>query len=140
MFIGFLTAWGYGSPSWGPGRWRMIGDGDAFLDEVLNSLIIECDLPMTCEMVEMGFDDRHTLFHDRCHHRIFVIGCCLAFDNGDRSLGAGSYAGSETITEEIANKPCLSINELKSSLRTVRNALTASRACIFVNTDYGPFH
>ena len=59
----------------------MIGDGDAFLDEVLNSLIIECDLPMTCEMVEMGFDDQHTLFHYRCHHRIFVIRRCFAFDN-----------------------------------------------------------
>jgi hypothetical protein len=118
----------------------MIGDRDAFFDEVLNSLIIQRYLAMAGEMFEMGFDDRHTLPHDRFHHRIFVIGRCLAFDNRDRSLGAGPYTGTKTITEEIADKPCLPVDELKGSLRAVRDALAAACAFVFINTDYVPFH
>jgi hypothetical protein len=118
----------------------MIGDQDAFFDQVLNSLIIQRDLPVTCEMFEMSFDDRHTLPDNRFHHSIFVIGRCLAFDNRDRSLGAGACAGSKTIAEEIAYEPCLSVNELQGSLRAVRDALAASRAFFIVDTDYLPFH
>jgi hypothetical protein len=118
----------------------MIGDQDTFLDEVLNSLIIQRDLPVTCEMFEMGFDDRDTLFHDRFHHGSFVIWYCLAFNNRDRSFRAGSYTGSETITEEIAYETCFTIDKLKRSLRAVRDTLTASRAFGIVNTDYLPFH
>jgi hypothetical protein len=118
----------------------MIGDRDAFFDEVLNSLIIQRDLPMTSEMFEMGFDDRHTLPHDRFHHRMFVIGRCLAFDYRDRSLRTGPDTGTKTITEEIADKACLAIDQLKGSLRAVRNALAAPGASGIINTDYVPFH
>jgi hypothetical protein len=95
---------------------------------------------VTCEMFEMGFDDRLTLFHNRFHHRIFVIGRCLALDNRYSSLWAGSYTGSETIAEEIANEAGFSINKLKSPLRAVRDALATSCASGIVNTDYLPFH
>ena len=46
---------------------------------------------------------------------------------------------TKTIIKEIADKPCLPLDKLKSSLQVVRDALVAPRAFIFVNTDYFRF-
>jgi hypothetical protein len=118
----------------------MVWNGDGMILQVVNRLVIEFHLPMAGKMFEMGFDHRFSLPDNGLHHGFLIVGYSFSLDDTDRSFGAGAYAGPETIAEEITYEPCLSINELKCSLRAVRDALPASRAFGIVDIDYLPFH
>jgi hypothetical protein len=118
----------------------MIGDWNAILDQVLDSLIIQRDLAMAGEMFEMRRNYRCTLPDDIFHDRLLIVGNRFPLNDADRPFRAGTNAGTKTIAEKVTDQPCLSVDELKSTLRAVRDALTASRAFCIVNTDYVPFH
>jgi hypothetical protein len=118
----------------------MIGDRNSLLDQVLNSLIIERDLPVACEMFEMGFDNRRALLHDGRHHGLFIIGRSFPFDNRNSSFRTGPDAGSEPVAEQVGDQPCFPVNNLEGPLRAVRDALAAPRAFRFVDADDLSFH
>jgi hypothetical protein len=109
-------------------------------DQVLYGLIVELPLPMTKEMLEMGPDNRCSLFCDIPHYGLLIIGNSLAFDNADRTLRAGADAGAKAITEKVAYKPGFSPDQLQGSLRAVRDALAASRAFLLIDADDPAFH
>jgi hypothetical protein len=118
----------------------MIRDQDAVFDQVLNSLVVQCHLPVTGKVFEVGFDDGRTLPYNRFHHSPLVVRRCLALNNRDRSLRAGSDACPEPVTEEVGDKPRFSFDDLEGPLRAVRDALAASRAFRFIDSDNLAFH
>jgi hypothetical protein len=119
---------------------QIAGNVDFVLLQVFNRLVIQISLPMAGKVLEMGFDDGCTLSHDILHYRLFIVGDGFALDDDDRALGAGPDASAEAVAEQVAYEPCLTIDDLNSSLRAVRDALPASRAFIFVDANYLPFH
>jgi hypothetical protein len=95
---------------------------------------------MARQMIEMGLDDVRALSHDIIHDRLFIVGLGLTLDDTDRAYGAGTDAGAKAVAEEVAYEPRLSIDELNSSLRAVRDTLPAARTFTIVDTNNLPFH
>jgi hypothetical protein len=118
----------------------MLRDRDGVLDQVLNPLIVECPLSMTCQVLEVGFDDQCSLFYDHCHHGLLAVRLGLAFNDTDRPFWAGADTGPKPVTEKVAHEPGLPVNELECSLRAIRDALAASRAFRIVNADNPALH
>jgi hypothetical protein len=118
----------------------MIRDQNAILYQEFNSLIIQRDLTMAGEMLQMRPDDWCPLSDYILHDSLLIVGNSFALNDADRPFWTGPDTCTKTIAEEIADKPGLSIDELKSSLRAVRDTLTTSRAFGIIDTDYFPFH
>ena len=118
----------------------MVRDGDGIFYQVFNCQVIEFYLPVAAKMFEMRLYNRCTLFYNIFHDGLLIVGYSLPLDDAYRSFGACADAGSETIAEEIAYEPGLPIDDLKGTLRAVRDTLAASRALVIVNTDYFTFH
>src|SRR5665647_1467238 len=110
-----------------------------FLHE-FNRLVVQIHLTVAEKMFEMCPDYHWSLPDYGLHHGFFIVIFCFTFDDRDCSFRADTYAGTETITEKISDEPCFPVNDLKGTLRAVRDAKPASRTSVFINTDYFPFH
>jgi hypothetical protein len=95
---------------------------------------------MSCKMLEMCFDHRGSLLYDIRHHGLLIVGDSLTPDYADRAFRAGADAGAKAVAEEVAHEPGLSPDDLQRSLRAVRDALAASGAFLFIDTDDLAFH
>jgi hypothetical protein len=68
-------------------------------------------------------------------HGLLVKIFGFPFDDGDGILGTVSKAGAQTVTEFVTDQFRLSVNDLKSSLCTVRNAESTAITFVFVNLN-----
>ena len=118
----------------------MIGDRYAVLCQVFYCLVVQVRLPVAGKVFEMCLYDRHALLCNGRHHSLLIIGRRFPLCNGDRAFRAGPDTGAETIAEDIAYEPGFPVNDLQRPFRAVRDALAASRAFRFVDTDDLPFH
>lgn len=118
----------------------VIGDGDAVLDQVLDGLVIQCDLTMAGQVFQVRFYHRGALLDDPCHDSPLIVWLGLAFDHADRTFRTGADAGTKAVTEKIAHEPGFAIDDLQRSLRTVGDALATTGAFRIVNADDLPLH
>ncbi len=95
---------------------------------------------MAGEMFEMRPDNGRTLPDDMLHHGRLIVRQRFALDDINRSLRTDAHAGTETVAEEIADKPRFSVDDLECPLGAVRDAFPAPRAFFFIDTDDLPFH
>jgi hypothetical protein len=68
-------------------------------------------------------------------HGLFIETFRFPLDDGDSILGTVSEAGAQTVTELITDQFCLSVNDLESSLRAIRNAEPTAITFVFVNSN-----
>src|SRR3989338_178621 len=96
---------------------------------------------MLLEMLKMSLDSIPSLWnyvfrHDLC----LIIRPCLYLFDGYRSLRAMAYAGSKTVAEQVADKPCLAVDYPQRPFLTVWHTKPAPVAFFFVDIDYCSFH
>jgi hypothetical protein len=116
------------------------GNVNGVLDQVFDCRIVQILLTLAEQVFEMCFDHRRSLLCNVCHHGLLIVRNSLALDDADRPFRTGTDAGAKTVAEEVAHEPCLPFNELERSFGTVRDALAASRAFLFIDADDLPFH
>jgi hypothetical protein len=114
--------------------------GNGILEQVFDCRIVQILLSVAKQVLEVSPDNRRSRFCNSRHHRLFVVRSCFSFDHADSALGTGADAGTQTVAEEIGNKPGLPVNNLERSLRAVGDALTAPRAFVLIDADDLPFH
>lgn len=116
------------------------GNGNVVLVQVFNCLFIEALLAMPQEVFKMSGDNRWPLGNNIGHHGLLVIGPGFPFNDRNRSFRACADTGAKPIAEEVAHEACFPLNQLQCSLRTIGDALAASRALFFVDMNDLSFH
>jgi len=95
---------------------------------------------MTLQVLEMCQDHVVALGDDVFYHFDFVIGIRLAFLDCDGIFGAGTQAGAQAVTEQIADKTRLPVNNLQGAFRTRARTYAATIAFFLVDCNYVPSH
>jgi len=111
------------------------GDGNVVLIQVFYCQFIEGRLSMPEEVFKMGGDYRWSLRDNVGHDGLLVIGPGFPFNDRDCSFRACADTGTEPIAEKVAYQSCFSLNQLQCSLRTIRDALAASRTLFLVDMN-----
>jgi hypothetical protein len=82
---------------------------------------------------QVGLDNVGPTFYNVLHDPILIIGFCFPGFNLNGALGAGTDAGSQTITEKVTYKVGLAVNYLQGTFRASRDAVPTAGALFLVN-------
>src|SRR3989339_1213406 len=105
------------------------------LAQILHRFSQVLRLAVVLKMSQMSFDGVGAGFDDIFHNSLLVIRLGLALLYGDGIFRTGAYAGAQPVAEQVADKTRLTVDNLQSPLRTVRDAESASRAPGRVDSD-----